>query len=171
MDFRDIVRSTLDRYLDGLKNALDGLNPAELRWQPSPNANHISWLAWHMARVEDHSFNSWLSQNEQLWVSQGWAEKFGLAPERSGYGDSAEEIATFPEIPMPDILAYFDAVRPGALAVVDGLTHEGLASTVSDTGMQPPPTGAGLLALILGEQNQHLGQVAYIRGLLRGLDG
>ena len=171
MDFRDIVRSGLDRYLDGLKNALDGLTPAELRWQPSPNANHISWLAWHMARVEDHSFNTWLAQTEQLWVSGEWAERFGLAPERSGYGDSAEDIAAFPEIPVHDLLAYFDAVRPSALAVVDGLTREGLASTVADTPIQPPPTVAALVALILNEQGQHLGQVAYIRGLLRGLDG
>jgi hypothetical protein len=32
---------------------LEGLKPAEARWQPTLDTNHIAWLVWHMARGED----------------------------------------------------------------------------------------------------------------------
>ena len=44
MVHRAVTRHGLDEYLTDLKTALDGLTPAELYWQPSPNANHIAWL-------------------------------------------------------------------------------------------------------------------------------
>ena len=50
-DFKDAIKSGLEEYLDGLKKAVDGLNSAELRWQPTLASNSISWIVWHMARV------------------------------------------------------------------------------------------------------------------------
>ena len=56
--FKEALLSGLDEYLQSLRNAIDGLTPAEIRWQPTMHTNHIAWLVWHMARVED----SWVSR-------------------------------------------------------------------------------------------------------------
>ena len=47
MDFRDVVRSGLDEYLEGLEQALDGLTPVELAWQPAPvvQQHHVAGVA------------------------------------------------------------------------------------------------------------------------------
>ena len=49
-----------------------------------PEANHIAWLVWHIARVEDGWVNGYLRETESLWRSEGWADRFGLPPERGG---------------------------------------------------------------------------------------
>jgi uncharacterized damage-inducible protein DinB len=43
----------LAEYLGDLRKALDGLTPEERRYQPTPDAHHIDFAVWHMARVED----------------------------------------------------------------------------------------------------------------------
>ncbi len=168
MDFRDVARQALTEYLDGLKKALDGLTPAELYWQPSPNANHIAWLVWHMARVEDNWLNVYIGRGEPVWTADGWAEKFGLPNDRGGYGDTAELVAEFPRIAIEDLLAYFDAVRAKTLPVVDALTVADLEKTFP-SARPVSPTVAWVLGHLAIEQGQHLGQVSYVRGMLRGL--
>ena len=170
MDFRDVVRSGLREYTDHLKRAVDGLSPVELKWQPSLSATHINWLVWHVGRVEDGWVNEYLGEAEPLWRSDGWAGRFGLASDRGGYGDTAEDIAGFPEIPMPDLLAYLATVRQSTLVLLDSLTEADLPQTRTTTRRQPPPTVAWTLAHLLVENAQHVGQIAYIRGLLRGLN-
>jgi len=170
MDFRDVVRSGLEEYTAHLKKTVDGLTPVELRWQPSLNANNINWLVWHIGRVEDGWINGYLRQSESLWRSQGWADRFGLPPERGGYGDTAEDIAAFPEIPMDELLTYLDAVRQSTLSLLDTLSEEDLPQTRTPRRTGTPPTVAWTLAHLLVENAQHVGQVAYIRGLLRGLN-
>ena len=69
--FKDVLRSGLEEYLERLQVAIEGLTPAEVRWQPTMNTNPIAWMVWHMARVED----SWLSRlrdgTPQVWTSEG----------------------------------------------------------------------------------------------------
>ena len=42
--FKEAVRSGLEEYLQSLERAIDGLTPAEARWQPTMHTNHIAWL-------------------------------------------------------------------------------------------------------------------------------
>ena len=114
--------------------------------------------------------NGYLRETGSLWRSEGWADRFGLSHERSGYGDTAQDVAAFPDIPMPDLLAYLDAVRQSTLALLDTLTEEDLPQTRTRPRTETPPTVAWTLAHLLVENAQHVGQVAYIRGILRGLN-
>ncbi len=50
-DFKEAILSGMEEYLQGLQHAVEGLTPAEARWQPTLQTNHIAWLVWHMARV------------------------------------------------------------------------------------------------------------------------
>lgn len=168
MDHRDVARNGLDEYLTVLKKTVDGLTPTELYWQPSPNVNHIAWLVWHMARVEDSWYNRYIGGGEPVWTADGFCTRFRLPADRGGYGDSAEDVAAFPKIDIGDLLEYFDAVRVRTLGHVDGLTTENLAETHDDS-RDDAPTVAWVLSHVLVEEGQHLGQAAYLRGMLRGL--
>jgi len=76
--FKEAVRSGLEEYLQSLERAIDGLTPAEARWQPTMHTNHIAWLVWHMARVEDSWVSRLLRGTTQVWNADGWADRFGM---------------------------------------------------------------------------------------------
>ena len=166
-DFKDAIISGLAEFLDGLKKAVDGLAPAELRWQPTLASNSIAWLVWHMARVEDRWVNGVLRGGVELWVSDGWHRKFGMAEEAHGYGETMEQVRAMPDVAMSELLAYFDAVRNSSLAHLEQMTPEQLAETYHHP-RRKGLTGAWILGHILVEESQHLGQVALIRGMIRG---
>ena len=57
MDFRDILKSQMTEYSEALESALEGLTPDERRFQPTTESNHVDFIVWHMARVEDTLLN------------------------------------------------------------------------------------------------------------------
>ncbi len=170
MDFRDLVRLSLADYEIALRRAIQDLTPVELRTQPSPTANHILWLFWHIGRMEDMWW-SYLSGEPEIWESDGWSTRLGIEASRNGYGDTAEDVADFPDLTIEQIDAYWLASRAHLLAVIEGLGADDLETTYPDRGREPAPTVAWALARIPVEISQHIGQIAYIRGLLRGPGG
>lgn len=169
MDHTDVARSGLDEYLTGVKLAVDGLTPMELYWQPTPNSSHIAWTVWHMARAEDYWYNGYIGQGEMVWTAGDFCTKLRLPAERGGAGDSAETVAEFPKLDMVDIQEYFDEVRTQSLKNLAKVTSSDLSQT-RDSARGEPPTIAWVLAHVLVEEAQHFEQVAYLRGMLRGLN-
>ncbi len=167
MDFRDAVESGFEEYLVRLHTALDGLTPDEIRWQPEPGSNHIAWLVWHMARVED-SWVSFISRDDEVWTSEGWPGRLGIAEDEPIANQSADEAAALPEVAMENLLAYYDAVRTRTLSHLDRMTATDLTRVYEEIGPNGQ-NGAWVIGHILVEESQHLGQVAYIRGMIRGL--
>ena len=166
-DFKDAFRSGLEEYLDGLKKVVDGLFPEELRWQPTLTSNPISWIVWHMARVEDRWVNRVLRGGDECWVSDGWHKKFGMKEDAHGYGDSIEQVRAMPDVAMPELLDYFGAVRKYTFTHLDQMTAADLDTTYEHPRLKSI-TGAWILGHLLVEEGQHLGQVVYIRGMIRG---
>ena len=165
--FKDPLRSGLDEYFERLQVAIEGLTPAEVRWQPTMHTNPIAWLVWHMARVED----SWLGRLRggppQVWTSGGWADRFGMDPESTGSGHTSEDVRAMPEVPLGDLMAYFEAVRGVMRQYLDQATEADLSRTYHYRGNDR--SGAWIVGHILVEESQHTGQVALIRGMMRGL--
>ena len=65
------------------------------------------------------------------------------------------------------LLDYFDAVRQATLAHLAQMTPTDLETTYPHPRLKGI-TGAWILGHILVEESQHLGQVAYVRGIIRG---
>ncbi len=168
--FKEAIRSGMGEYLDKLEEALDGLTAAETRWQASTEANHIDWLVWHMARVEDSWMNAVMGDGEQVWLAGGWARRTGITAKGSGYGQTIDEVRALPVVPMAELMGYFAAVRERSFEVLDRLEESALDRRVEHPGIKDI-TGRWVLGHVLVEESQHLGQVAFIRGLIRGLDG
>ena len=168
MDFKDIVRTALDEYLGDLRKALDGLTPEERRYQPAPGSHHIDFVVWHMARVEDNWVQRFARGADTIWQSDGWDTRFGIPARDGGFGYTAQQVAALPHFDLDRMMAYFDSVRRATLSYLDGLSQPDLESCPQPE-RRPDYTVAKMLAHLIVEEAQHTGQVAYIRGMQRGL--
>ena len=101
--FKESILSGMEEYLQGLRHALEDLTPTEVRWQPTLQTNHIAWLVWHMARVEDR-WISRLRESAEVWNSEGWADHFQMDPVSNGVGQSMDEVRAMPDIPLTESL-------------------------------------------------------------------
>ncbi|MGV1007678.1 MAG: mycothiol transferase [Dermatophilaceae bacterium] len=169
---RDLLRDAFDRVAQAVVQVLDGLDEAQLLWQPDPGANSVAWLVWHLSRVEDDHVAD-VGRVEQVWTSQGWSERFGLpyAVRAVGYGQSAEEVAAF-TVADPGLLGgYYAAVHAQTRSVLDAMAAQDYARIV-DRRWTPAVTAAVRLVSVVNDTTQHVGQAAYVRGLLerRGVE-
>lgn len=161
------LKSAYDEYLQELKKAVDGVSDAEAYSQPAPDSNHIGWLVWHMARVEDYWINGVLREAGQVWNRGGWDEKFGMDPEDRGAGQTIDQVRSMKQVPLTDLLDYFDAVRAETGPAIEALGEEDLARKIEHPRFGEI-TGRWLVGHIIVEESQHTGQVALVRGMMRG---
>jgi DinB superfamily len=149
------------------RDAIDGVELARLTEPPTPGANTIAWLVWHLTRVQDDHVAELLGA-PQVWVGGGWARHFGLEPDPSntGYGHTAEEVAAVQPTRPEVLLEYLEAVDGRTRTMLENLTPADL-DRIIDRRWDPPVTLGVRLVSIADDCLQHLGQAAYARGLLR----
>ena len=169
--FKDAIKSGLNEYYGKLKQSVEGLTPEELSWQPAPESNHILWTVWHMARVSDRWANQTVLGGEELWTSRNWAERMGMPAERYGRGETPDQVRDFPPVDIGLVFEYFDEAHASLLAMIDGLESSALARDVYAAYRDESLNIGWILGHILAEESQHLGQVAYIRGMIKGFNG
>lgn len=169
MDFKDIIRMGLEEYMDELRKALDGLTSEERRFQPTPESHNIDFAVWHMARVEDGWLHGFAIGDQQLWQKDGWHEKFGIPEGDSGFGYTLEQLTNLPQFDIDDMMAYYDAVRQETLRYLESVTADELDRCPNEE-RRPGYTIGNMFSHIIVEESQHVGQIAYIRGMQRGLN-
>ncbi len=166
MDVSGLLLELYGRIPPLARHAVDDLDAHRLVHRPGPSANTVAWLVWHTARVQDDHVAEILGA-DQLWAHGDWARRFGLDPDPSntGYGHSPEEVATVrPEGPEV-LLEYLDAVDTRTREMLGQLRPADLDRIV-DRRWDPPVTLGVRLVSIADDGLQHLGQAAYVRGLL-----
>ncbi|MFJ8605035.1 DUF664 domain-containing protein [Streptomyces shenzhenensis] len=167
MHARDILIDGYGRVHEEVHATLDGLGPGELNARPVPDANSVAWLVWHLTRVQDdHVADAF--DLDQVWQGQGWEKRFGLdLPRRdTGYGHSAAKAAKVRVDSAGLLTGYYDAVHEQTLGVLRELPAKDLEQVV-DERWDPPVTLGVRLVSVLSDDLQHIGQAAYVRGLLR----
>lgn len=146
--------------------ALTGLDTADLTWEPTPGANTIGWLIWHLTRVQDHHIGELIDQ-EQIYVTGDWGPRFGLesAPHDIGYGHTPDQVAAVRPESVEALTGYYEAVAARTRTFLAEVTAERLDEVV-DTRWDPPVTLAVRLVSIADDDIQHAGQACYVKGLL-----
>ena len=167
MDVAEVLTEAFDRLPDLVREAVDGLTPEQLTWRPAPGANSVGWLVWHLTRVQDHHVADLLDA-EQIWVSGDWAGRFGLTadPTNTGYGHSPAEVATVRPESAQALVDYYDAVAARTRGLLGEVTPKDLDRVVDDRWDPPVTLGVRLISVV-NDDDQHVGQAAYVRGLLR----
>lgn len=163
MTLNEFIVDALDKENGFLLDALEGLGPDELAWQPAANANSIGWILWHMVRVEDMWIQFFAQFQTELWETEGWHEKFGLPTRDNGFGHTAEQVNNFPGVDLAEFLRYRASVRQATLDYLDTLTPKDMERVPRER--RPEMSLGAMFRQIIGEMYQHVGHIAYLRGL------
>ena len=163
MTLNEFITDALEKENGFLLEALDGLGQGELSWQPAPDANSIGWILWHMVRVEDMWIQFFAQFQTELWETEGWHEKFGLPTRDNGFGHTADQVNDFPSLDLDEFLRYRASVRQATLAYLDTLTPEDMERVPRER--RPEMSLGAMFRQIIGEMYQHVGHIAYLRGL------
>lgn len=169
MEWQELIKDGYGRVLEVLEGALEGLTQDDLNQQPHPDGNSMSWLTWHLTRVQDDHIADLIGE-EQLWLSGGWHARFNRAsnPKDIGWGHSSEEVAAFKSPDVETLLGYHRAVLERSKHYIAALSTSDLDRELNEPWYQPLPTVGVRLLSIMSDNLQHAGQVAYLRGLLKG---
>jgi hypothetical protein len=107
---------------------------------------------------------------EQLWIKDGWHERFHRKPDpnETGWGHSFEEVGKFRVLDIQMLLDYHRAVMKTSIGYLNRLSEEELERECPASWQ--PGTTAPVSLRIIGNINdcfQHVGQAAYVRGLIQ----
>ena len=165
IDLNQFIVAQLEGQSRWIKTATDGLTDDQLHYRPTADTNSIAWLLWHLSRWRDR-ISSRICVEDEIWLSEGWAERFGREAERTGIGDSPEQVEAF-RVDRDVLLGYADAVHRTIVARVSGLSEDQFNQPVDYIQGERPAWSA--LVSVLGDSGQHIGQVNYLRGMVTGL--
>jgi len=170
MEWQDILDMEFERISRSLEIALEGLTEEDLNWQPKPDSNSIGWLTWHLTRWQDVQVSSFLKR-EQLWIKDGWYEKFGRPADAGdhGSGHKPDDLAKFKSPDAVTLIGYHQAVLAQTKSYLKSLSASDLDKVIEGTPFQPPPTVGMSIVGVLSDGMQHAGQAAYVRGLRQGM--
>ena len=166
MTHSELLIEEFERIRDAAYPAVNGLSFEELAYRPDSQSNSISWLMWHLTRVQDQAVSA-LSGSAQIWTANGWFERFALAldPSDTGYGHDPATVGAVTSAAAP-LLDYFEDVHQRSVGWVRTLNDAALSSVLDETSV-PPMTVEGRLIGVIVDDLQHVGQAAYVRGLVQ----
>lgn len=162
----ELLTRAYEQIRDVGHRVVDGRPPEQLNRRIAQGANTISWLVWHLARVQDDHVAD-VAGSEQVWTSAGWAGRFDLPLEvqATGYGHSAAEVGKVRVGSGELLTGYLDAVTAATLEFLGTLT-DGDLDRVVDESYDPPVTLGVRLLSVVGDDLQHVGQAAFASGLV-----
>jgi len=167
MTSAELLVDAFGRIRQVVHQVVDGLAPEQLAFRVAPKANSIAWLVWHLTRIQDDHLAD-AAQSEQVWISQGWVERFGLPfdPLATGYGHRADDVAAVRVDSGELLVGYHDAVHHQTTRYVGRLSDGDLARIV-DRSWDPPVSLGVRLVSVIADDLQHAGQAAFVRGILQ----
>lgn len=166
MTSNDLLVDAFQRIRDEVHPAVSGLTAEALAFRPDPGANSIAWLVWHLTRIQDDHVAA-IEGRAQVWTAAGWAGRFALAldVDDTGFGHDAAKVGAV-TADAESLLGYFEDVHHKTIDFVHTLTDADLDRVV-DERWDPPVTMSVRLVSVIADSLQHVGQAAYVRGLVQ----
>ncbi len=168
MTSAELLADGFGRIKETVADVLSGLTPDQLAYRIGPDANPISWLVWHLTRVQDDHVAKAFGA-VQVWSSGGWAKRFGL-PEgmmETGYGHTTAQVAAVGSATASASLlaSYHEETYAQTARLVSTVTDADLDRVV-DTRWTPSVTLGVRLVSVLNDDMMHAGQATYAHGIV-----
>lgn len=167
MNSIQLLADAFGRVREAVHGVVDGASGDELVYRLDDEANSISWLVWHLTRIQDDHVAA-AAGLEQVWTTGSWAKRLGIAfgPADTGYGHGPSEVAAV-QVTSGDLLTeYYDAVHEQTTRFLRSLADADLDRIV-DRSWDPPVTLGVRLVSVIADDLEHAGQAAYVRGCVR----
>jgi len=164
----EAIKKSLEQSQGYLTKALDGLTQKEAAWKPAAESNSIAFILWHMTRVEDFFVIRVIQRQVELYEAEGWREKLGTPVKDTGFEYTFEQLQTWPVPKLEVLRGYADSVRKSTLALLNSIAPEKLSELARPD--RSPDTIGDILCRITTEIALHTGQIAYLRGIQRGIN-
>jgi len=168
MEAKEVVLRSLEQSQRYVTNTLGGLTQEEAAWSPGSECNSIAFIFWHIIRVEDYLVNNIIQSENELYETDDWREKLGTPAEEMGLHYTLEQLQAWPVPKLEVLQGYANSTRQKTLAFLNSSPPEKL-SEMPKSDRFPGSIGA-ILCLMSTEIALHVGQMAYLRGVQRGLD-
>src|ERR1700677_1964947 len=162
MQSADLLIDAFGRVREEVHAAVGSLSDEQL----TERLNAIAWLCWHLERVQDDHVAAAFG-TAQVWQQPQlaqWADTFGLTARDIGYGHRPEQGRQV-RAPRSMLTGYVDAVHAQTLKLIADVTDADLDRVV-DERWDPPVTLGVRLVSVISDCLQHVGQAAFIRGVL-----
>jgi len=165
MKASEILIDGYSRIQERVHDVVKGQDDKILTSRPSDSANSIAWLVWHLTRVQDDHVSE-VAGHEQTYTADGWHERLGLPLDATdtGYGHSPEQVGQV-QVSADLLIGYYDAVHEQTLEFLRQQDDSDFDRIV-DTRWDPPVTLGARLVSVLDDDIQHIGQAAYLKGLV-----
>lgn len=153
---------------------VEGLETAELAWQPDMEGNNIAVTVWHFCRWLDVTARLMLekSPGEEIWLTRGWAERTSYNPQGKGLrglgvvtGYTLQEVAEIPLLSAQELLMYLDQVCETLTFFLRALpSSEPLQQPVSENN---PLTKQQLLQQVFMGSCGHMGEIEALKAMMK----
>jgi uncharacterized damage-inducible protein DinB len=162
----ELLVDALGRVQETVHTVVEGMSRDQLTRRLEGEANPIAWLVWHLTRIQDDHIAG-VAGSEQVWHTDGWVDRFGLPLGRDddGFGHTSEQVSAV-VVEADLLLGYHDAVHDRSVAYLRTVADEEL-SRIVDRSWDPPVTLAVRLVSVVNDCMQHVGQAAFVRGVLQ----
>lgn len=116
---------------------LEGLDAEQAHQTPVGQEHSITWIVWHLTRIEDLTMNLLVAEQGQVFEKDNWQVKTGSAIKHTGNGTGMDVVKLLGE--SVDFLALRDyrvAVGTATQDIVKKLSQEDFIRKVSSTSIQ-----------------------------------
>ena len=169
MELKEYLGISFDGLARNMGRVLNGLTQQELAWRPAYGCNSIGLILLHMARFEDNFLHAKALGKTEAWESGKWFKMLNLAENESGSHYTAEQVCLFQVPEQKDLVGYYEAVRKNTLDYLKTAKPEAFDKKVTMPFFGEMTVGA-VFSIVTGHQQQHIGEISYLRGLQRGID-
>lgn len=164
----ELLVDGFERIRENVADVLDGLTPEQLTYRVDADANPVSWLIWHLTRIQDDHVAAAFGA-AQVWSTGKWAARFGLPAGTMdhGYGHTSAQVATVAAATASAalLLEYHAETYAESVKLVSGISDADLDRVV-DTRWRPAVTLGVRLVSVLNDDMEHVGQAAFVRGVV-----
>lgn len=168
MNAANVLQMQFERMAQEFTNTLGNLGAERLAWRPAPRANDIGSMLWHSARAWD-GYLFYLDGAGEIFVTQDWAERFGLKTKpKNGFDGTYTEAQVACVRARPKLLLeYVAAILARTNNFLAAASPDQLAELVKIPWWPEERRKAFVLAHVIRHSYEHLGEAQYVRGLMQ----
>lgn len=154
---------TLERAQERFIDTLGQMDVTQANTMPKPIIKSVTWLIWHTARMLDLQISE-LDENEPLWTSKGWNEKFSLdlSDNTQDYKHTPEEAAKVKVTDKQLLVDYLDDAVKRTKNYLEKVDDDALDEVI-DESWTPAVTRQVRLVSSIDDAVMHSGQAVYTR--------